>query len=562
VDRAPRSRHRRRPARDASVRVGALGADSSQAIAIEETRAGADLVIQGPPGTGKSQTIANIIASAVHGGRSVLFVAEKAAALEVVHTRLKNVGLDPLCLELHSRKATKATVLGSIQNALYAGAAMAPNGGITESLSGARDRLNRWTEILHRPIGASGRTPYQVMGQVLRLRADGTQVLADPILDAGEWDANRLRAVEDAVDRAAAATKKLGGAVGAHPWKGATAEPLSPFDVERLRTALDAAALSVNRLDKLLADARSSLRAPKGNTLEDVPVFLRALRLLAQMPAEGRTVFIDGAWRSDRKRIAAVLEDGQVWQELEPILAGSLTDAAWDLDFRRAHQNIAAYGRSPFRFFFGSYRQAIQDLRAVCRDDPPRRYPERLKLAEQIVAAQSAGRRLEGETEFAAAAFGPLWRAERTQWELIGGLLTWADHADALKPSIDLLEIGASGISARWDELANELEAVTSELRANLDRITSIARLDLTVTLSSPDWDQVSVSEVSNRIESWRSEIGTINDWIAARDGFETARGSGAEVIVRGLINGSITPAGAPKSRSRKLRFTLNKLSA
>ncbi|MGO8070774.1 hypothetical protein AB9E28_35560, partial [Rhizobium leguminosarum] len=45
---------------------------------------GRDLVIQGPPGTGKSQTIANIISSAVADGKTVLFVAEKMAALEVV----------------------------------------------------------------------------------------------------------------------------------------------------------------------------------------------------------------------------------------------------------------------------------------------------------------------------------------------------------------------------------------------------------------------------------------------------------------------------------------------
>jgi predicted ATP-dependent serine protease len=59
------------------------------------------LVIQGPPGTGKSQTIANIIATAVREGKSVLFVAEKAAALDVVYGRLKMVSLEPLCLEIY-----------------------------------------------------------------------------------------------------------------------------------------------------------------------------------------------------------------------------------------------------------------------------------------------------------------------------------------------------------------------------------------------------------------------------------------------------------------------------
>jgi len=75
-----------------------LDADSSQALTIEETRRGRNLVIQGPPGTGKSQTIANVIATAVAEGKSVLFVAEKGAALDVVHSRLKSAGLEPLCL--------------------------------------------------------------------------------------------------------------------------------------------------------------------------------------------------------------------------------------------------------------------------------------------------------------------------------------------------------------------------------------------------------------------------------------------------------------------------------
>lgn len=42
-----------------------VDSDSSQALAVHEVRRGRDVVIQGPPGTGKSQTIANIIASAV-----------------------------------------------------------------------------------------------------------------------------------------------------------------------------------------------------------------------------------------------------------------------------------------------------------------------------------------------------------------------------------------------------------------------------------------------------------------------------------------------------------------
>src|SRR5204863_7647633 len=78
-----------------------MDCDGSQAEALADVSAGRNLVIQGPPGTGKSQTISNLISEAVAAGRKVLFVAEKMAALDVVKRRLEQVGLGPLCLELH-----------------------------------------------------------------------------------------------------------------------------------------------------------------------------------------------------------------------------------------------------------------------------------------------------------------------------------------------------------------------------------------------------------------------------------------------------------------------------
>ena len=81
---------------------------------------GYDLVLEGPPGTGKSQTITNLIAQALGAGKSVLFVAEKMAALEVVHSRLVEGGLGEFCLELHSTKANKRGVMRSLAAAIDA----------------------------------------------------------------------------------------------------------------------------------------------------------------------------------------------------------------------------------------------------------------------------------------------------------------------------------------------------------------------------------------------------------------------------------------------------------
>jgi hypothetical protein len=86
-------------------------ADSSQHSALVHALRGQNLVIEGPPGTGKSQTITNLIAAALAKGRTVLFVAEKLAALEVVRRRLDDAGLGMFCLEVHSHKTKKGAML-------------------------------------------------------------------------------------------------------------------------------------------------------------------------------------------------------------------------------------------------------------------------------------------------------------------------------------------------------------------------------------------------------------------------------------------------------------------
>ncbi|MBQ9520418.1 MAG: DUF4011 domain-containing protein [Acholeplasmatales bacterium] len=81
--------------------------DSTQLDAIIRSANDHSFILDGPPGTGKSQTIVNMIVNAFYNNKTVLFVAEKKAALDVVYNRLKNVGLDKYALSLHSTDAKK-----------------------------------------------------------------------------------------------------------------------------------------------------------------------------------------------------------------------------------------------------------------------------------------------------------------------------------------------------------------------------------------------------------------------------------------------------------------------
>lgn len=126
--------------------------DSSQLRAICVADSGSNLVLEGPPGTGKSQTITNLICHLLATGKTVLFVSEKMAALEVVHRRLNSIGLGPFCLELHSAKAKKSEVLTQLGKALDAGNARTVKDWELEAerLAGLRGELNTLVGALHK----------------------------------------------------------------------------------------------------------------------------------------------------------------------------------------------------------------------------------------------------------------------------------------------------------------------------------------------------------------------------------------------------------------------------
>jgi len=135
-----------------------LDADSSQIAAIEDIKAGRNLVVQGPPGTGKSQTIANAIADLLALGKTVLFISEKMAALEVVKKRLDNVGVGDFCLELHSRKANIKEVHRRLQKTLDM---ISPRNIATAEqfaqIEELKEDLNAYTQVLNTPVGQRGR---------------------------------------------------------------------------------------------------------------------------------------------------------------------------------------------------------------------------------------------------------------------------------------------------------------------------------------------------------------------------------------------------------------------
>lgn len=236
------------PARAAAIPALITDADASQHSAIIDMAAGHDLAIEGPPGTGKSQTITNMIATALSKGKRVLFVAEKQAALTVVANRLRVAGFGPLLLELHGDRANRGDVYEGIRHRLE----YRPEHNANQleekraELRRHRDLLRRYMTLVRTKVGSLGHTAYDLAWREIRLRdsLDRGQIKAaeamwkpsDPLaLDRLTLSENRERLEQ--YGKALQATEAASGGGRRTLWSSATS--LDAFDQSR---ALDTAA--------------------------------------------------------------------------------------------------------------------------------------------------------------------------------------------------------------------------------------------------------------------------------------------------------------------------------
>lgn len=182
-----------------------LDADPTQRQVLSRIAAGESLVVEGPPGTGKSQTIANLIAVAAAAGRSVLFVAEKRAAIDAVLSRLEAVDLEDLTLDLHGAIISRRRLAERLGEAVELAERRTPNAVVAEADGGERQRLarrlNDLTRLLHARNGDVGRSLYELIESVSRVDGDlvmprrlgtlSTEERAELLRLVREWEARR-----------------------------------------------------------------------------------------------------------------------------------------------------------------------------------------------------------------------------------------------------------------------------------------------------------------------------------------------------------------------------------
>ncbi|MCO7218480.1 DUF3320 domain-containing protein [Klenkia sp. PcliD-1-E] len=280
-----------------------LDADSTQRRCIIAARDGKSFVMDGPPGTGKSQTIANVIAELMAAGKSVLFVSEKAAALDVVRNRLTAKGLDPFILELHSHAATRKQVAGQLHSALTKRTRVSTgfSGAQRSSLVADRTQLTAFAAAMNEQRELLGQTLFQVLGRTTQLAAyTGVTVpYREGWLDLREHELAEIR------DRAVRLSR-VWDPVTAGPdflWRDLDIVPGSRVDVDDLQRRAHAAAAAGSSLVDLVDAVDTEIGRSFPRSHDAVRRRISLLALAEQRPRHALVEWLclDGAALSEKR---------------------------------------------------------------------------------------------------------------------------------------------------------------------------------------------------------------------------------------------------------------------
>ena len=346
-------------------------ADSSQAQAVAQAQVSSALVIQGPPGTGKSQTIANLLAESIANGKRVLFVAEKKAALDVVKRRLDEAGLGSAALELHSDKATRAHVVADLRQTLELGRPKMPDASADDRRHQlAHRRLNAYVEALHQPFGATGRTPYELLGRAV---ATGVRRALDlesiGIAPDANWTAARHGELLDWV-RDAQGWVEDHGAVHEHRYRHVSVTDVTPVAQRRWEDGLEACRRALEGFERVLASFPKVIRRTVSANLEDVEVWARVMPGVVRLEAAVPGIRLGPrAWHAEADRLIASAEAAVEAEVLRTEHAAAINDEAWSIAARdhRALEALAADVLHPggflYRWFSGRYRTAARTVK-------------------------------------------------------------------------------------------------------------------------------------------------------------------------------------------------------
>ncbi|MCQ1536433.1 DUF3320 domain-containing protein [Methanosarcina sp. KYL-1] len=495
-----------------------LDADSSQIAVMEDAKAGKDLVVEGPPGTGKSQTIANTIGELLAQGRSVLFVSEKMAALQVVKSRLDAAGLGELCLEIHSHQTRKKAVLEALEKALNRPApqAISPDRDINE-LEKLKRELNEYALTLGEPAGKLYSSLYTLYGVREKNRAyfeaRGLKMPRFDLKEPETWELEAWTEAESVLEKLGRVLPAL-GPVRKNPWYGCEPGLVLPSDLGELEPLAEDCAAAFEALEKTIKTLNELSASSKPQSLEGVRAVIGAAKLAAGSKPLPEAMLQNAEWESEASKAeaAALVSKLRQYLELKAFVDKTFYPAILDLDT----SEFEKLSHKLLKQLNPKYRKLKKDITACYAFGAPKDSQILLDLAclsecetrrFELEGAQSKGKKYFGEY-WKGFESDPVFLEEYGRW-----IIPFRKYVKEGVFTDRVFKLVTGGVEeGKFEPAINEVLEAKKAFLDSLENFGARVGADFTKMFGT-GLENVKISQLKSRVTRWKAETPSLVFW-------------------------------------------------
>ena len=406
-----------------------VDADSSQIAVIEESKSGKNMVVEGPPGTGKSQTIVNLISELIANDKTVLFVSEKMAALEVVKDRLDSIGLGEFCLELHSHKSNKKNVLKGLERSIYSHKeTIRPMDEEFDELERLKMELNQYNHVLHTPLGKSGFSPFQLFGMkeeaIQHFKRVKRNIPRAHIHNPENYSPIEWKNAVSTLKNVSEVIKPL-KPISENPWFNTKPGTILPTDKEDINELLKKCISTLNDIEVDLYELveLTGIRKPlnKGEMDNSIKIAL----LIASPVTTNPDVLNNPIWDIGRSDIIKIIDLLVAYNNNNEKLKKRFKKGVLNTDIRHLHSEYIETSSKFLKTFRGRYKKSKDKIAQLYNNDIPEEDDVIIKDLEALIDCQGILNKIDELDSEARAVFGKEWKGRRTDLDTIKELAEW-----------------------------------------------------------------------------------------------------------------------------------------
>lgn len=480
--------------------------DSSQALAITRAQSGVSMVIEGPPGTGKSQTISNLVAQYVAEGKTVLFVAEKHAALDVVFRKMQESGLQDMCLDLHDKSARPKAFYEELRRVLGLPGIQFDERNSFLEMEKQRRELNSYCESVNTPVLGTQLSVNQAAGHLESIPQEQAEDIPFRVdykyLSGKSWSqisqvCGTLRTIENKL--------RTTGPIEQHAFFECSLNLISDqivLDAKELsRIALEKLEVVVSEVDSFAKE----LSVPPAQSISEISILLRCAKRAQDAPVVSQVSPQLDLWDIHQSQVEKNLQDLAHFQDIRQRNSSVVHEAIWANPVLPMLSIFEALASKWNRWFYRDFRSANKQLSALLKPSAGMNASERLALLRQVHAAQESYARLSAHEALMSNLFGVQWLGESSDVSVLRSIQTWCCSVRSEVKNGELPAGILRFLNGEFDrrDLHRRSEIISDlaqESRMALERVFS------QVKHSANKISEIPLNDLRQKIARWRDE--------------------------------------------------------